>query len=186
MVPYMGTVSASRNGGGATWRRQVLGSLFRWPAPSARTGITLPIRIRRTTRVVSSCGSSARPVGTTPSIARRAEPGHRADAMRARLSQGRSSTGRATVSKTVGCGFESCRPCHLNRRTGDRYGGSALPGGRRPQESAPARFTTAPRPCYNLYTGRAARFSLCLGIFASKVVVTWNASKPSLRGSART
>lgn len=27
------------------------------------------------------------------------------------LSYGCSSTGRATVSKTVGCGFKSCRPC---------------------------------------------------------------------------
>ncbi len=28
------------------------------------------------------------------------------------VSKGRSSIGRATVSKTVGCRFESCRPCH--------------------------------------------------------------------------
>ena len=26
---------------------------------------------------------------------------------------GSSSIGRATVSKTVGCGFESCLPCHF-------------------------------------------------------------------------
>ena len=29
-------------------------------------------------------------------------------------SDGCSSTGRAAVSKTAGCGFESCRPCHCS------------------------------------------------------------------------
>ena len=168
MVPYMGMVSASRNGGGATWRRQALGSLLRWPAPIARIGTTLPIRIRRTTRGVSNSGSSARPVGTTPSIARPARPGHRADAMRARPLQGRSSTGRATVSKTVGCGFESCRPCHLNRRTGT---GTAV---QRFPEAADDRRKLHPRALQPV-RGRATICTLvalpgfiCVGAFSTR------------------
>ena len=31
------------------------------------------------------------------------------------LVQGRSSVGRASVSKTEGHGFESCRPCHFSQ-----------------------------------------------------------------------
>ena len=33
---------------------------------------------------------------------------------------GCSSTGRAAVSKTAGCGFKSCRPCKMNTRTSER------------------------------------------------------------------
>ena len=32
------------------------------------------------------------------------------------LDKGCSSVGRATVSKTVGRGFEPCRPCHYSER----------------------------------------------------------------------
>ena len=76
------------------------------PAPSARSGRTRRARTRRTIRTGSSSTSTAHGVESTPSIgkpSRISEP------------QGCSSIGRAPVSKTGGCRFESYRPCH-NRK----------------------------------------------------------------------
>src|ERR1051325_6572956 len=39
---------------------------------------------------------------------------HKAEATLVTPTQGRSSTGRAPVSKTGGCRFESCRPCRIH------------------------------------------------------------------------
>src|SRR2546422_2289710 len=52
-----------------------------------------------------------------PAWPHRAKPGGTANSQgyNARRTQGRSSVGRAAVSKTVGRGFESLRPCSLLR-----------------------------------------------------------------------
>jgi hypothetical protein len=56
--------------------------------------------------------------------------------------EGRSSTGRAPVSKTGGCRFESCRPCRLKQaqtrltKRASAYLSLALPNRLKPLETA--------------------------------------------------
>ena len=59
--------------------------------------------------------------------------------------QGRGSIGRAPVSKTGGCRFESCRPC---RRAARSPNGSSWPGGQyhRPDEELAERLWSGSTP----------------------------------------
>ena len=94
-----------RDPGVAAWPRPRTGRSSSSPAPSARSGRTRPRRTRRTIPIGSSFASTARAAAGIRSTARRSSRGR---------SQARSSIGRALVSKTSGCRFESGRACHLH------------------------------------------------------------------------
>ena len=96
-------------GVGTTWRgsKRVPRSSSR--APSARSGRTRRARTRRTIPTGSSCRNTVLAAGGIHFTARRSRQGPASP-------QGCSSIGRALVSKTSGCRFESYRPCHSTEK----------------------------------------------------------------------
>ena len=100
-------------GVGTTWPGSKRVPRSSSPAPSARSGRTRRARTRRTIPTGSSCRNTARAAGGIHFTARRSRHGPASP-------QGCSSIGRALVSKTSGCRFESYRPCHTTTEPGEK------------------------------------------------------------------